>query len=312
MADISSYDFIPLSEDNVHHLISLYRDVFHQSHSIDKIKKKFFSPHLKIKALGYFAFYKGKAVSFHVAIPIQIKYNNKIELAAQYGDSMTLPSHSGKGLFTKLGELTNELLIQNDIKFAWAFLNQNSEYPYLNKLNWTAKIRMQYFIIKTGAFPTEAILRKTKLFHQYHQNLIQQKLTPLILEKQEFSSIHFDKYGSTNKDKDFYLYKSYTTNYLIMLNNVKVWIKPLGGLLIGDMETTNEKSFFKTIHELKKLACSLGLNKLVFQASPETTLYQMLSKKYEANNSWLIAYKNFNSNFPLDKLQFTYGDLDTF
>lgn len=312
MKNTSKYKFVPLSNENIHELIPLYRSVFNVKYSLKQIKAKYQPTYTGIYAQGHFAFHKGKAVAFHGAIPILMRHKNEVELCAQYGDAMTLEQHIGNGLFTKLGELTDEALNKKDVRFVWGFPNQNSEYGYVNKLHWEGKERMQCYILKLNSLSSEVVYRKTKILERKNQKRIKSALAPLTIEKKNLHSINTINYGGVDRSDSFYDYKSFSPNYFIQLNESKVWVKPLGGLLVGDMEVKDKSSALKTVEDLKLLAKSLGLNKVVFQTSPKSELNSILNSIYRPIDSWLIGYKNFHSNFPLDKLQFTYGDLDTF
>lgn len=306
------YQFESLNESNIHHLVYLYKQVFGTDYTLAFIKAKYGSDYTGISAQGHFAFFSGKPVAFHGAIPVIMQQGEKKELCAQYGDAMTLKSHTGNGLFTILGEKTDNLLKKLNVKFVWGFPNQNSEYGYVNKLNWQGTERMQCYIIKVNSFPMEQILRKTKVFSKIGEQRIENKLRGLIIPKQDLYSIDTEKLGGINRSSNFYDYRNFTSNYFINLNGTKVWVKPKGGLLVGDLEVVSETQVLKTIEDLKALASELGLHQLVIQASPKSKLNLILKTKFNAIDSWLIGYKNFNSEFDLTKLQFTYGDLDTF
>lgn len=306
------YTFEALNTENIHLLIPLYKKVFGVSFSLEQIKQKYQPTYTGIFAQGHFAFYKGKAIAFHGAIPMLMRYQDQTELCAQYGDAMTLKEHAGNGLFSKLGELTDEVLISKGVRFVWGFPNQNSEYPYVHKLYWKGEERMQCYILPLKVLSSETIYRKTRFFEKWKQTSIQKQLSPLLIEKKDLHSIDTTQFGGIDRSPAFYEYKSFSPNYFIRLNDTRIWIKPLGGLLVGDLEIRDEEQVFICIEKLKELARELGLNKLVIQASPRSALNQILQKRYQATKSWLIGYKDFNSDFPLDKLQFTYGDLDTF
>lgn len=312
MSKSRKYEFVPLTEDNIMLLQGLYQEVFGISYSLEQIKAKYRPAYTGIEAQGHFAFYQDKAVAFHGAIPVLMNYKGHIELSAQYGDAMTLKDHTGQGLFTRLGELSDERLKLHGVKFVWGFPNQNSEYGYVNKLNWKGKERMRCYIFKLKPLSSELVFRKTKVFEKNKQAQIKKKLKPLIIKKSGSLSIDFEHGGGVDRSDAHYAYKSFSPNYFIQLNETKVWIKTLGGLLVGDMEAKSGNQVNQTILELKKLANELGLNKVVIQASPGSKLNQILAKKYNSIDSWLIGYKNFNSEIPFEELDFTYGDLDTF
>lgn len=312
MVTNNSYRFEKLNESNIHHLVYLYKQVFGTDYSLAFIKAKYGSDYTGIKAQGYFAFFEGKPVAFHGAIPVIMCQVGKKELCAQYGDAMTVKSHAGNGLFTLLGEKTDDLLQTLGVRFAWGFPNQNSEYGYVNKLHWQGVERMQAYIFKIKSLSSEQVLRKSKIFSNLSQSRIEKKLQHLIVPKSNLHSVDVNNYGGIDRSNSFYNYRSFTSNSFISLNGTKVWVKPKGGLLVGDLEVVSETQVLKTIEDLKALASELGLHQLVIQASPKSKLNLILKTKFNAIDSWLIGYKNFNSEFDLTKLQFTYGDLDTF
>lgn len=306
------YRFEKLDDNNLHHLITLYKQVFGSNYSFDFIKAKYQNSYTGIKAQGHFAFLKDQAVAFHGAIPVIMTQGGSNELCAQFGDAMTLKSHTGNGLFTILGQKTDELLQSLDVKFAWGFPNQNSEYGYVNKLEWQGKERMQCYIFKIQSLSSERILRKSKIFQEKSQDIIKKKIAPFIIDKENLQSIDVNNYGGIERSNSFYQYRSFTPNYFINIKDTKVWIKPQGGLLVGDIEIINKDQVLETVEDLKKLSKHLGLHQMVIQASPKSRLNIILQSKYKAIDSWLIGYKSYSSKFDLSQLQFTYGDLDTY
>lgn len=312
MSSSYQYYFEKLNKSNIEHLVFLYKKVFGTRYALDFVKSKYLNDYTGITAQGHFAFFKNKPVAFHGAIPVLMKQGDQIELCAQYGDAMTLKSHTGNGLFTILGKKTDTLLQELGVQFVWGFPNQNSEYGYVNKLDWQGTERMQCYIIKINTAPTEQLYRKSKVFSKYNQNRIEHKLRKLIIPKQNLHSIDTDEYGGIDRSDQFYKYRSFTPNYFIELNGIKAWIKPKGGLLVGDIEVQSSQQIMRSIEDLKELASSLGLNQLIIQASPKSKLNQVLKNELKPIDSWLIGYKNFSSKLDLSKLQFTYGDLDTF
>ena len=126
MESINQYEFVSLNEENIFELMPLYKKVFGIDHTLEHITKKYNPSYTGLNAQGHFALFDGKVVAFHGAIPVLMRHKNTTELAAQYGDAMTLKSHSGKGFVSQLGKLTDRLLIQKGVSFVWGFPNQNS------------------------------------------------------------------------------------------------------------------------------------------------------------------------------------------
>jgi len=278
------------------------------------VKKKYDTTYLGKSYFGHIAYDNKKPIAFHGAIPVEMKYANKYEIAAQYGDAMTLPEYAGNGLFTKLGKLTDEQLKKFDIKFVWGFPNQNSEYGYLNKLDWKYEERMEGFKIKTSVLPFEKIMKKTNFTTSLYENHITQILEKYKIDEQIKGSVYnSDTVVSTARNKAYYDYKSFNNNFTIKIKDVLFWIKIKNGLLVGDIETPSKESFYIALKELKKIASKNGIGEIIFQSSPGTLISRYIKDNSDEQfESWCVGYKNFNSEFPLEKLQFTFGDLDTF
>ena len=309
-----SYTITPLSINNIKDLTYLYKKVFNNKYTIDLVIRKYNTSYLGVSYFGHIAYNNGEPVAFHGAIPVKMEYNSNYEIAAQYGDAMTLPKHTGKGLFTKLGKLTDEQLKEVNITFVWGFPNQNSEYGYLNKLDWQYVDRMQGFKIKTAKLTLEKAARKLHLTNQ----LFDLHVIKVFKKYKTSAKIKGSVYNqgipvSTYRNIDYYNYKSFTNNFTIAINDVLFWIKIKNGLLVGDIETPSKQHFYKALTELKKIAITNGISEIVFQSSPNTLITELLNgKANEHFESWIVGYKNFSSHFPLEKLKLTFGDLDTF
>lgn len=308
------YRIEALSDNNLKDVQQLYASVFNNTYSIDFIKKKFDTSYLQKNHFGHLAYYKEQAVAFHGAIPVKMRHNNKTEIAAQYGDAMTLPEHTGRGLFTTLGEYTDILLKKAGITFVWGFPNQNSQYGYLNKLDWEYTNRMQGFSIKTATLPIEKILRKTKISQKIHKQHIEKIFSKYKVDKHLRGSAFLNKdIVSVDRNTTYYTYKNFNNNFVIEIFDTLFWVKIKNGLLVGDIQISTGEKFYKALSKLKKMASSCGIHEIVFQSSPDTLIERLLkSKKNKHFESWVIGYKNFSSEFPLEKLTLTFGDLDTF
>ncbi|MAX80062.1 MAG: hypothetical protein CL843_07795 [Crocinitomicaceae bacterium] len=312
MAAIDTYQFTQLSKENVHYLIPLFQRVFGITLTRDHLMTKYFSTLEGVSSLGYFALFEGSPVAFFGGFPSVIAYQEKVELAVQCGDVMTLEEHRGKGLFGELYKHVFALFQEKGVRFMWAFLNQDSEYAFTKKLNWKGEKRMKCFTIPVAAFPTEKLFRRTKVFEKYNQQWIRKKLSDRMLENKQVQSVDLAENVGVCRNKAYFDFKNYTPNFCIDVEGTAVWIKPLGGLLVGDMEVISQEQVLKTVDGLKRIAQKVGIDKIILQVSEENKLYHYLSPKYPSIDSWLIGYKNINSDFPLETLDLTYGDLDTF
>lgn len=308
------YTIVPLSSENIKDLTYLYKNVFGNVVTQDIINKKFNTTYLGKSHFGHLAYDNDQPIAFHGAIPVLMEYNGKQEIAAQYGDAMTLPNYTGNGLFTILGKHTDQQLIDAEIRFVWGFPNQNSEYGYLNKLDWQYKERMLGFKLKTANLPMEKILKKNNLTKGLYNNYINKIFEKFKVNINPKGSVFINKsVVSTARNANYYNYKAFADNFTIELDNVLFWIKIKNGLLIGDIEISNESDFDNALKQLKTIAAKSGIGEITFQASPGTQIADLMaSRADEQFESWVVGYKNFNSDFPLEQLKLTFGDLDTF
>lgn len=79
---------------------------------------------------------ENKPAAFYGVYACELVLDGKKVKAVQSGDTMTHKSHTGKGLFTKLAELTYDLCRRNGICFVFGFPN----YKFLSR--FCKKIRM--------------------------------------------------------------------------------------------------------------------------------------------------------------------------
>jgi hypothetical protein len=303
-----------LNSDNLLDLKDLYKAVFGNEVNAEYLRHKFDTSYLGVKHFGHLAYHKGKPIAFHGAIPMLMQYENRTEIAAQYGDAMTLKNYWGKGLFTRLGRLTDEQLRAAGVRFVWGFPNQNSEYGYLNKMNWKYVERMQGFKIKTAPLPVEKIARKNKKLEQLYTKRLEQSLSAYRVDKVLKGSVfQQEKVLSTCRNKAYYDYKSFTNNFVLAIADCFFWVKIKYGILVGDIEAPSEKQFSKALQTLKEIALKNGIGAIIIQTSPNTPIMDLMKKqKAERFQSWIVGFNSFNSHFPMERLKLTYGDLDTF
>ncbi len=308
------YTFHPLTKNNLQDVQKLYKLVFGNEYSINYIIKKYDTSYLIDGYFGHIAYFNEEPVAFHGAIPILMQYNGVYEIAAQYGDAMTLSTHNGKGLFTKLGQLTDIELQKAGIKFVWGFPNQNSEYGYVNKLDWKFKERIVGFKCKNSIISLEKISKLNSKISLVYKKHIEKVFYKYKCGNLLIGSVYKnDNIVSTTRSKDFYNYKSLNQNFVIEIEKVKFWIKIKNGLLIGDIETPSTHQFYIALNTLKKIAFQNGLHEITIQASPNTLIEELMNEtKWKRFDSWIVGYKDFSSSFPLANLKLTFGDLDTF
>ncbi len=308
------YIFEPISEKNCTDIRTLYETVFHKKVTDKMIREKYDTLFTGKSYFGYIAYHENKPVAFFGSIPVIMQYNGKKEIAVQSVDSMVLQNHGGKGLFTKLANLTFEKLAQNNIKFIWGFANEASENRFTKGFGFTYKERIIGYTFKTFPFPLEKIVQKFPFFKTIYQKYIQfvfNKYKTKELANGSLSNI--PNIVSVLRNSDYYNYKSHNHNFTISISGVLFWVKIQNGLQIGDIEISQKGDFKKAFLKLKNLAAICGIGEIQIQSSPNTFITDLFenvpNKKF---TSWSICFKNFSSEFPLENLKLTLGDLDTF
>ena len=308
------YIFEPISEKNCTDIKSLYETVFQKRVTKKRISAKYDTYYTGKSYFGYIAYHENNPVAFFGSIPIMMQCNGKQEIAVQSVDSMVLKSHAGQGLFTKLANLTFEKLIQNDIKFIWGFANEASENRFTKSFDFSYKERLIGYRIKTSIIPMEKVIQKL-----FFLNKIYTRYVEFIFRKYKTNElVKGSLEGTPNvisvvRSNGYYDYKSQNNNFTIALFGVLFWIKIKKGLQIGDIEITKNGDFEKAFEKLKKLATLCGISEIQIQSSPDTFITELLENVPNKNfTSWSVCYRNFSSEFSLENLKLTLGDLDTF
>jgi hypothetical protein len=302
-----------LSPENIHQLVPLFRDVFGKKVSLSHIRGKYERVVDGKSHYGFIGFDgANRPVAFHGCVPYRVAYKDIVETGAQFGDAMTLKSYNGKGIFTLLGKMTEELLAADGIHFAYGLPNQNSEYGYINKLKWITHERLLRFHIPVRAFPLERIMRRSG-FETLYQRFVRNRLRPFLCEDRVLPNSAIDsEHAGVVHDEEFFRYKTYTPNHVIQIGGVKMWIKAQGILLVGDMDAQDEKQVLSAIEELRKLASRLGIGEIVLQLHPGTEQEKFMSRHFRSYPSFPVCYNPFSTKIPLEKLRLVYGDIDTF
>ena len=183
----------------------------------------------------------------------------------------------------------------------------------MNKLQWQSKERMLGFRIKLRRLSIEKISKRLGFLSGKYQKRLAAIVNPLRVSTFPRGSIDRSKVVTVARSSAYYRYKSFGSSVCINLSGVIFWIKISGGLLVGDVEVTASGDFQKGLAQLRALARRLGVDQIIFQASPETLISQSLEGLVdEVFESWMVGYKDFNSDFPLQSMKYTFGDLDTF
>lgn len=306
------YTFQRLTPEHAGDLQRLYKRVFGKKASIEQIRKKYDTSYLGKSWYGYFAFHNNEPVAFFGVIPVMLNYNGAKELSAQIVDAMTDPSHGRKGLYTQLAFKTFELLQLDGVSSIWGFPNQISEVIVLNKWGFSIDQRVKGYVLNAPENFSGKLLRKL-----HPRFAVKGKLRLLEPFKYygKFSGLMAGAPDAVSIERadEYMSYKSAGGNFIIRINDVLFWVKPDNGLLIGDVEADSPEQLKKAIIRLWDLQKRYKAGPLVFQSIPGTMLTDVLEDLADQTfDSWGVCYKTFSSEFPLERLFVTLGDIDTF
>ncbi len=244
--------------------------------------------------LGFIAYAPdGTPAAYYGVIPCFIIYQGITLLAAQSADTMTHPLHRKKGLFVLLARRTYDLCREVGVQLLFGFPNQNSYHTFVSTLGWKATDQMQLFTIPVkDAFPFPFFQR---LLHS-HTGL------PDTLQDEGFACVL--------RDNAYLSYKTYRPSFITKAGAASVWFKPGPSLLVGDI--TAASHWDPTITALTKLARRLGSRSISFQACPGTRLHTQLMQRYTPLPSFPVITMDLGADIPMQRLKFSFADIDIF
>ena len=300
------YSVAMLSKDNLNDLALLYKEVYHAARPNGYFIKKYDTAYTSVENVGFIAYDKeNRPVAYYGVIPCFIQSGKEILIAAQSADTMTHPEHRHKGMFVKLSMMTFDLCRQVGIRLIFGFPNQNSYPGMIKHLGWTETEKMSRFTIPTGTIWNKIFLKISK----EHSCEV---LNELVLREPDIkNSVIEEGYTGVYRDEAYMRYKTYTNTYVINMNSASLWIKVGDELTIGDiiLKENNRKYFFE---ETKALANKLKLTKISFHVSGGCNLYDLFACNYKPIQSFPVLFKDFGSGLQLNKIKFTFADIDIF
>lgn len=316
MSDViqmKGYHIERLGKGNVNALEKLYHEVYGRFNTDGFFAKKYDTSYTGVEHIGYIAFNeRHNPIAFYGVIPCFIRYGDQLYLAAQSADTMTHPKYQFKGLFVQLANLTFDLCMDEGISLVFGFPNQNSLHGFLVRLKWQMTETLAHYNISAGLVSFEGVTRRIpflkKMYEQYQQYILKDYL---VSKKGIDNAVFKEGFAGVNRNAHYMNYKTYNDTQVIKVGDALLWIKIKNGLIIGDVSCPDGE-FDSMLIELKKLALKLGLKNIQFHTSHQTKLSGMLSSRYPAEPSFYVLFKDFGSRIPLDKIKFTYADVDSF
>jgi hypothetical protein len=308
------YSIARLSKDNIKDLAFLHSEIYAITIKEAYFLKKYNTAYTGVEYIGFLAYNKDSLpIAFYGVVPCFISYQSRNILAAQSADTMTHPGHRYKGMFVDLSKRTFDLCKEMGIQLVFGFPNQNSYHGAVHKLGWKETEQMTCFSIPVNTIPIEKILKKmrmAKLYSKYKQFVLNKRLLPLQGIR---NSVIANGFGGVNRCEEFLDQKNYNETKVMQINDAKIWFGcKEDKMMIGDAENVNTKNFVTVIRKLKRVAGLLGKQELQFHCSRETNLYQLFSSSFKASPSFPVLFQDFTSVVPIDRIKFTFADIDIF
>ena len=310
---MKGYHIERLSKLNINALEKLHHEVYGRFNPPGYYTKKYDTSYTGVQHVGYIAFNeRHNPIAYYGVIPCFIRYGDQLYLAAQSADTMTHPKYQFKGLFVQLANLTFDLCMEEGISLVFGFPNQNSLHGFLVRLKWQMTETLAHYNIPTGIISLEGIVRRIPFLKKMYEHYQQYVLRNYLVSKKGIDNAVFKEgFAGVNRNALYLNYKMYNNTQVIKIGDALLWIKIKNGLIVGDVNCPSGE-FDSMLLELKKLAMKLGLKSIQFHTSHQTRLSWLLSSRYPAEPSFYVLFKDFGSRIPLDKIKFTYADVDTF
>jgi len=301
------YSVARLSKDNLNDLALLYKEVYNKVRPGNYFLKKYDTAYTGIEWVGFIAYDKqNEPAAYYGVIPCFIQSGKEILLAAQSADTMTHPMHRNKGLFIKLSKMTFDLCRQLGIRLIFGFPNQNSYPAMIKHLGWVETEKMSRFIVPVDKMWGWNFIKKI-YGRKYEHALNKLSLHDAAIK----SSVIEDGYAGVHRNEAYMNYKTYSDTYILNINSALLWLKPGNELTIGDiiLKENNREYFFE---DIKALAKKLNKTKISFQVSGGCNLYDLFAANYKPIPSFPVLFKDFGSGLQLNKIKFTFADIDIF
>ncbi|HJP63339.1 MAG TPA: GNAT family N-acetyltransferase [Mucilaginibacter sp.] len=307
------YTIERLGKSNLPDLDLLHQAIYRKNHAPDYYEKKYDTAYTGVQYIGYIAYDQNHMpIAFYGVTPCFIRYDNELHLAAQSADAMTHPRYQFKSLFVQLANMTFDLCRDEGIVLVFGFPNQSSLHAFLVKLKFHMTEMMDCYIIPVAFVPLERLAKKMAFTRKFYKDYEQRVLKPYLIDDAGVeNSVIRDKFAGINRNAHYLNYKAYHPTQVIKIGNALLWVKVRNGLIIGDMKC-EVREFDSVMAELQELAFRLGVQRILFHTSHQTRLASLFAERYEGIPSYYVLFKDMGSHIPLDKVKFTYADIDIF
>jgi hypothetical protein len=131
------FELVKVDDISLIKYVKLLQEVFPKSKkfTFDFVKWQYASNPIG-NIVGFNAFYGDELAGHYVTMPVYANINGVKKLGLLSLNTVTHASHRGKGLFTKLAEMTYKYAIDNEYEFVYGVANANSTPGFVRKLGF--------------------------------------------------------------------------------------------------------------------------------------------------------------------------------
>jgi hypothetical protein len=282
-------------------LAEIFRKVYHRPVSNNYFEKKLATGHTGLDNAGFIASSShGEMMAALCMVPCTVLLNGRNIKAAQLTDGMTDSGHRRNGLFGELVKANLELAKQSGIELLFGFPNLDS-FQALLKNGWEEQQQLDRFVIPVKRSAYWLFRRLTGL------KRLQSGEGP-----GNIHSVIKDGFDGIERNQDYITYKLSLNNYgLVKKADSRAWVKTGPDLSIGDMEVEDE-GFETLLKQVYREAAKHGAINIHFQCSRGSRLHYLFGKRYRAIPSFPVVIKKINPDLNVERIKFTYADIDIF
>lgn len=310
---MSEYFFLEISTSNYSDISSLYFDVYGVSKDESEINTKYGKDFSGVESIGYIAYCQEtkRPAALYVVFPQVVKGSSSTSfVVAQSGDTMTSPSHRGKGLFIMLAKKTYKLSKEKGVMIIYGFPNSQSFPGFQKKLDWVFPYNMK--VVKWMIPQINKRLESIGFDHAKRNfsknNFI---VSDLVLNRLAGSSSSVVRtIGAISmRQYDFFIEKQ----------GLGIWVSISGnelkiGDIVSDVRLNSFRRFLVWLSFLSACRKS-GIKQIVFYFSPNidwivSGIKWLGFTKTSLPYGYIVLATDVNLN--AEKLSFVYGDYDTF
>jgi GNAT superfamily N-acetyltransferase len=309
---MDEYKITKCTPENVHNINVLFKEARSLIFPNDFYKKKNETFFTGTSYHSFIAFDANNAPSAHCGCyATLIEINNKKEVALQFADVITHPKHQKKGLFAALGKAAEKYAIEKNINYLFAIPNEQSEPGFIRSLNWDISHQMNVYSFKVKGFPIAKIFAKLRLNSIYNYCW----LSP-ITKIFKFKNLDLNWSSSEKnfiiKNKEYFNYKEYNSNFIVKYKSLVMFIKIEGGLYVGDVSINRNINAISFLNKVKSFARLIGQSNIRFEVTPGSHLDYLLNQNQEPLKGLNVTIKSINKESSKFKLNITAADYDTF